>query len=96
MLSGHDFFKQQNKKVDCAILTSMPKELEFFQNNFSQCKCKNNKVDDLEFKVYEYNNKKILLASVGLGTTFAASVVTLIHQYFHPNYILFSGTAGGH
>ena len=93
--SSHDFFKQRNRKVDFAILSAMPEELEFFQHFFSQNKCENIAIDGFKFKVYEYNNKRILLSHTGLGTTFAASVVTLIHQRFSPSYILFSGTAGG-
>lgn len=37
----------------------------------------------------------MLLAFTGLGTTFAASALTLIHSYFQPDYFLISGTAGG-
>ncbi len=95
MLSGSDFFKQRNKKVDYAILAAMPKELEFFEIFFSQYKYETNKAEEFEFKIYIYKNKKILLVPIGLGTTFTASIVTLIHQQFNPSYILLSGTAGG-
>ena len=89
------FFKKNHQKIDFSILSAMPEELEYFQSIFQKDTCNSYLVNGLEFKVYEYKNKKILLANTGLGTTFAASVLTLIHHHFHPSYIFFSGTAGG-
>jgi len=73
----------------------MPEELEFFQKTFAQAKTETIMLQGFEFKLYEYNGKRILVAYTGLGTTFAASVATLIHHHFSPEFILLSGTAGG-
>ncbi len=84
-----------NKKVYCAIFSAMPEELEFFQKTFAQAKTEIIKLQGFEFKIYEYNNKRILVAYTGLGTTFAASIATLIYHHFSPEYMLLSGSAGG-
>lgn len=89
------FFKSHPKKIYCAIFSAMPEELEFFQKTFAQTKTETIQVQGFEFKIYEYNNKRILVAYTGLGTTFAASIATLIYHHFSPEYILLSGTAGG-
>jgi nucleoside phosphorylase len=73
----------------------MLEELAYYQDRFSNCQSEIVKVNNFTFTVYEYNHKKILLAVTGLGTTFAASVLTLVHAYFYPSYIFLSGTAGG-
>lgn len=86
---------QSMKKIDCAIFSAMPEELEFFQNIFSACKAEAVTIKEFHFKIYEYQNKKILLAQTGLGTIFAASVLTLVHHHFHPDYVFLTGTAGG-
>lgn len=88
------FFKPSLKKIDFAILSAMTEELEYLHLAFTQSKYETITIFNFEFKVYEYNNHKILLAATGIGTTFAASIVTLIHQQFSPEYILFLGTAG--
>lgn len=93
--SSVETFKPHYQKIDVAILSAMPEELEYFQEILLRNPCNNYIIDGLEFSIYEYKNKKILISHTGFGTTFAASVVTLIHQYFHPVYIFFSGTAGG-
>lgn len=84
-----------NKKVDFAIISAMPEELYFFKQRFLQCRYDSYQIHGLYFDVYDYKNQKILLANTGFGTTFAASVITLIYQYFHPDYVFLSGTAGG-
>lgn len=91
----YPFFKQHPKKVDFAILSPMPEELEHLQKAFSSCPYVTLKLNHFEFKIYDYQNKRILLSHTGLGTTFAASVVTLICHHFHPDYLLLLGTAGG-
>jgi len=95
--SPSDFFKQPRKQIDIdfAILSPMPEELEFFKNTFLQCPSENIRLYDFEFTVYEYHKKRVLLSHTGLGTTFAASVATMIYHHFHPNYFLLLGTAGG-
>ena len=93
--SSAKIFKQHYQKIDIAILSAMPEELEYFQEILLQNQCNNYTINELEFSVYDYKNKKILISHTGFGTTFAASIVTLIHQYFRPGYIFFSGTAGG-
>ena len=87
--------KQFDKKIDFAILSAMPEELEYFQEIFLKSKSEHYTINELEFIVYEYKYKTILLSNTGFGTTFAASVITLIHNYFNPSYMFFSGTAGG-
>jgi 5'-methylthioadenosine/S-adenosylhomocysteine nucleosidase len=82
-------------KIDFSILSAMPKELAYVEFILSKNKFDTYIVNGFEFKVYQYKNKKILLSHTGLGTTFAASIITLIHHQFRPNYIFFSGTAGG-
>lgn len=89
------FFKTSYPHTDFAILSAMPEELKYIKEILSQNTCNNYTIDGLEFSIYEYKDKKILISHTGFGTTFAASIITLIHQYFRPNYIFFSGTAGG-
>ncbi len=90
-----EFLDAHSKKVDYAILSAMPEELEFFKAYFSDCKSENIKVCDFSFMLYEYKSKIVLLASTGIGTAFASTVATLINLHFSPVIILFSGTAGG-
>lgn len=90
-----DFFKKIHPKIDFSILSAMPEELTYFEFVLSKNKFKIFTANGFEFKVYQYKNKRILLSHTGLGTTFAASVITLIHHHFRPDYIFFSGTAGG-
>ena len=92
--STASFFKTAHQQIHFSILSAMPEELEYFHSILQHNICNVYTVNGFEFKVYDYRNKKILLANTGLGTTFAASVLTLIHHHFHPSYIFFSGTAG--
>jgi len=93
---ANNIFSEKNeKKVDFAILSAMPEELEFYSDYFSSAKSWTKKVNHLEFKVYQYENSRILLGCTGLGTAFASSIITLIHSHFHPEYLFLSGTAGG-
>lgn len=82
-------------KVDYAIISAMPEELEFFTEEFSNQHYIEYTVGKFHFKVYDYRNSKILITYSGLGVTFAASALTFIHAYFNPAYVLVSGTAGG-
>ena len=90
-----DFLNRNHPKIDFSILSAMPEELAYFEFILSENKFKTYMANGFEFKVYQYKNKRILLSHTGLGTTFAASVITLIHRHFRPDYIFFSGTAGG-
>lgn len=90
-----NYFQPQSNKVDIAIFSAMPEELEFIHNTLSTCKSELLKAAGFEFKVYNYNNHRILVTHTGLGTTFAATVLTLVHQHFRPNYVFLTGTAGG-
>lgn len=93
----NNFFpnKSGNNKVDYAILSAMPEELEYFLNIFNDCKYKEIILNELSFKIFDYKNARILVAHSGIGTAFAASMLTLIHAHFKPEYVLVSGTAGG-
>lgn len=82
-------------KVDFAILSAMPEELEFFKKTFSDKSVTLIQIGNLEFAIYEYQNKLILITHTGMGTTFAASITALVDSYFNPDYFFFSGTAGG-
>jgi predicted cupin superfamily sugar epimerase/nucleoside phosphorylase len=88
------FFKRLLPKIDFAIFSAMPEELEYVQS-FFQVRAERIKVNEFEFLVFNYLNMRILLAHSGLGTTFASSVLTLVHNYFNPKYVLFTGVAGG-
>lgn len=87
--------RHTSKKVDYAIFSALPEEQEFIQIYFSKYRYEKVKIEESEFKVYTYENKKILLALTGIGTTFAASIITYIHYHFRPDSLLFTGTAGG-
>lgn len=80
-------------KVDYAVITAMQEELAPYLKIFKEIS--EQKIQGLAFKICEYNGRKILLSSIGFGTTSAAIVTTLIVTHFQPDYILFSGTAGG-
>lgn len=73
----------------------MPEELDFFINKFSILDFTNVKIGEFIFKIYDYQNTKVLIAHSGIGTAFAASIFTLIYSFFKPDYFLISGTAGG-
>jgi predicted cupin superfamily sugar epimerase/nucleoside phosphorylase len=73
----------------------MQEEIKFFIEKFSQSKCEEISAGLFKFRVFEHQAKKILLANTGLGTTFAASIVTLVNSYFKPSYMFLVGTAGG-
>lgn len=81
--------------IDYAILSAMPEELDFLIQEFSGCQCIETKIGEFNFRIYYYKNNNILLASTGIGTTFAASLLTFIYSYFNPEYFLALGTAGG-
>jgi len=81
--------------IDYAIFSAIPSELKFLRQHFLPYQYTNLKIENFNIKVFQYKNKKILFASTGIGTTFASSIVTLIHNYFHPTYMFFIGTAGG-
>ena len=87
--------KEEHFKIDFAILSAMQEELEYFNSFLSKDTYNIVTINEMEFKIYQYKNKSILLAATGLGTTFASSIITLVHHHFHPDYIFFSGTAGG-
>ena len=88
-------YKTDSNKIYCAIFSAMPEELDYFQKAFANATVETINVQGLEFNIYEYCGKKILISHTGLGTTFAASIATLVHHHFSPEYILLSGTAGG-
>jgi nucleoside phosphorylase len=73
----------------------MPEELDFFKTKFSNLNFTEVNIGELTFKVYDYQNAKVLIAHSGIGTAFAAGVFTLIYSFFQPDYFLVSGTAGG-
>src|SRR5690348_14015694 len=88
-------FNSRKAIVDYAIISAMPEELEFLTEEFAKLSHIEIKLGDFYFKIYDYQNSKVLMAHTGMGTAFAASVLTLIHSYFHPEFFLISGTAGG-
>jgi adenosylhomocysteine nucleosidase len=90
----NNLFQTLTNRVDYAIISAMPEELEFFTKEFSNLKCIEVEAQGFNFKIYDYQNNKVLLASSGMGTTFATSILTLIYLHFMPEYILISGTAG--
>lgn len=86
----------ENEKVELAILSAMPEELvdlEHYLGFYDEGMRISSQ--GLNFTIYKYQKIKILIACTGIGTTFAASVFTLIHERFRPDYFLFTGTAGG-
>ncbi len=83
------------KKIDFAILSPMPEELEFLEKYFFSYPYRIVEHNGLAFKIYEYNKKYILLSYTGLGTSFAAALATMICHRFNPSYFLLLGTAGG-
>lgn len=83
------------QRVDCAIFAAMPEELEPIESIFSACKLEAITINGFIFNIYHYRNCRILTAKTGIGATSAATVVSLIHAYCHPSYILMTGTAGG-
>lgn len=82
-------------KTDFAILSAMPEESEFYHEYFSEYESEIISINNLKFKIYQWRDKRILCGCTGLGTSFSAATVTLIYTYFNPEYIFFSGTAGG-
>lgn len=82
-------------KIDYAIISAMPEELEFFAKEFSDIKYTDVEIGEFSFRVYDYNHSKVLIAYSGIGTVFAANMMTLIYSCFNPEYYLISGTAGG-
>lgn len=81
--------------MDCAIFSALPEELIFVEAVFAQQPCEIERFLHLECKIYAYQDRQILVAPTGLGTTFAATVLTLVQARFAPDIVLFSGTAGG-
>lgn len=82
-------------KIDYAIISAMPEEMGFIIREFSNYSCIDIQLNKFEFKIYDYKGIKILLSYTGIGLAFAASLITLIHFHFNPDYILMTGTAGG-
>lgn len=81
-------------KVHVVILAAIPEEIDYLQNYFSQYQYENVQAAGLTFKVHVDGHTRILLMLTGVGTAFAASVMTLVYAYFQPDYFFFTGTAG--
>src|SRR5438105_1946894 len=73
----------------------MPIELAFLMQKFSSIPFSTIIVEHFNFRVYQYKNTHVLIAYTGIGTSFAASVFTLINLHFRPKYFFIVGTAGG-
>lgn len=88
---------EDNKKIDIAIISAMPEELNYFYNKLEHLPCTPLSLSgsEIEFPVYNVNGVKILLGHTGFGASFAAGVYASILSHFHPEYILIVGTAGG-
>lgn len=82
-------------KVDCAIISAMPEELEFVEQKLSYSAHNLIVADNFKFKLYEFKGKKIITAHSGIGLGFAASLLTFIHLNFKPSHVFIIGTAGG-
>lgn len=99
-INSNNFFKSTVSQVDYAILFPMIDEAEYIRNFFSKYPTEKIKVkisagNILEFTVFLYKDKRILLAYTGIGTTSAGIITTLVQLYFRPEFIFLSGTAGG-
>jgi predicted cupin superfamily sugar epimerase/nucleoside phosphorylase len=94
-LANATFFKTSIKKIDYAIFSAMPEELDYIKYKFKIFPSEHVKLGEFVFTIYNYNNVKVLLISCGFGTTFIASALTLIYYHFQPKFVLFSGVAGG-
>src|SRR5579862_30973 len=95
MLNNNLHITSSNNHVDYAILSAMPEELEFFREAFQAYTCESIILNHFKFDIYNYQGKRILLTNTGIGTTFTAGLLTFIYHHFNPEYIIFSGTAGG-
>lgn len=97
IISSSEFFPSRDMKVDIAIFSAMAEELEFYRTHFLERNIQPStvKIETFDFEIYHYSGKKILLGKTGLGTTFAASVLTMVNNTCHPDYVFLSGTAGG-
>ena len=47
-----------NHKVDYAILSAMPEELDFFLEKFAKNNYLEKRIGDLTFKIYDYQNRR--------------------------------------
>ncbi len=81
-------------KVDIAIFTAISEELLYYKELLAEFTVSNITINNFTFPVYQVNGFKVLLSETGLGTAFAASILTFVHQNFTPNYVFMSGTAG--
>lgn len=88
-------FPEALLKIDIAILSAMSSELDFIKEKLSDFKSLNYVVDGFEFDIYYYKKMKVVVSHAGIGTSFTASILTIINTNFRPEYVLFSGTAGG-
>ena len=86
--------KNNKFKVDYLILAAMDEELEFLKEKFSTLKYVEIQINELFFKIYNYQNHQVLVSATGIGTTFSASIITLIHDYFDPDYFFFLRNRG--
>lgn len=86
--------KQPIEEISFAILSSLPEELVYITNKFKELYTQI-EIDGVKFSIFDYKNNKILVSAVGIGTTFAASMLTLIHATFHPKIVIYCGVAGG-
>ena len=83
----------QIKKVDFAIISAMPDEIAYVNRMMTDGETVSTSAGD--FKICNYKEKKILVSAIGMGTTCAAAMSSFILATFKPDYIFFSGTAGG-
>jgi 5'-methylthioadenosine/S-adenosylhomocysteine nucleosidase len=88
------FAQKHIGKVQYAVISAMREELHFLKDRLMNAKFETVKFGDFEFTIAEYKGARVLLGYTGLGTTFAASMLTLIHQTFYPDFVLFCGVAG--
>jgi nucleoside phosphorylase len=78
-------------KVDYAIFSAMPEELEEVKAKLTNFCPDRVVIKAFEFLIYTYNNSKILLAPTGIGTTFAAAMLTFVHKTFQTEIVLLWG-----
>lgn len=50
----NSFFKTLRNKIDYAILSAMPEELELFSDKFSNLSYSGFRVGEFDFKIYDY------------------------------------------
>jgi 5'-methylthioadenosine/S-adenosylhomocysteine nucleosidase len=84
-----------NNKIDFAIITALPEELDAVLSKLGHCEPVGRKSDTLPFYRAEIGQAQVLVTRSGAGNIKAALTAATLLERYHPEYLLMVGIAAG-